>query len=79
MLHENDKHLSLVKVQGGFIMQKDEYWKQFVTTGRVFDYLNFKEKEFKKKSFFQRGETNYGTTYSFDRDGIISNSDRRLR
>lgn len=79
MLHENDKQLLLVKVQGGFKMQKDKYWKQFASTGKVFDYLNFKEKECEKNSFFQRGDSYYGTTYSCDRNGTICDSDRRLR
>lgn len=67
-----------VKMQGGFKMQKDEYWKQFVTTGKVFDYLNFKEKECDEKLPSQRGEASYGTAYCCDRDGISSNSNWRL-
>ncbi|WP_162300552.1 hypothetical protein [Anaerosacchariphilus polymeriproducens] len=58
-------------------MQKDEYWKQFVTTGKVFDYLSFKENE-KERNKSQRGDVSYGTTYSCDRNGTISDSNRGL-
>ena len=35
---------------------KEEYWEQFMTTGRIADYLSYKAKWQQRKSLFGRTE-----------------------
>ena len=58
----------------------DEAWSNFMTTGRVTDYLKYKESH--KGSFDTTGSgwenRPDGTEYRSDRDGLKGNADWRL-
>lgn len=63
--------------QGGIFME-EETWKQFMSTGRVTDYLAYKQTE-KETGLKQKAGREYGTEPGIDGDGAVSASHRGLR
>lgn len=55
-------------------------WNQFLETGKVEDYLNYKmnqtNKEEQKQTLIQVGEKEHGRGSSGDRDGIVCHANR---
>ena len=58
----------------------DEAWNNFMITGRVTDYLKYKESHAGSFAPTGRGWENRpaGTEYRSDRDGLKGNADWRL-
>lgn len=58
----------------------DEAWSNFMITGRVTDYLKYKESHEGSFDTTVRGWENRpdGTEYRSDRDGLKGNADWRL-
>lgn len=58
----------------------DEAWNNFMITGRVTDYLKYKESHEGSFDTTGRGWENRldGTEYRSDRDGLKGNADWRL-
>ena len=58
----------------------DEAWSNFMITGRVTDYLKYKESHEGSSDTTGRGceNTPDGTEYRSDRDGLKGNADWRL-
>lgn len=58
-------------------MEKIEAWNVFEVTGRVDDYLNYRNqsKDEGALRLNQAGEREHGTTNNFNRDGLVSHAD----
>lgn len=58
----------------------DEAWKEFFVSGKVTDYLRYKDAESERMSgvFHSREERPDGTEYRSDRDGLKCNADWRV-
>lgn len=58
----------------------EETWKQFMSTGRVTDYLAYKMIEHMADSEQKaRGVAKHGAEYGVDRNGAVSDTHRGLR
>ncbi len=64
-------------------MKYNDYWKMFEYTGKISDYLSYKEKNgqvyTKSSEIMQAGESNYDTAYHSNSNGFIGNAGRGLR
>ena len=60
----------------------DEAWMEFMVSGKVTDYLRFKnaesERETQMSSVYPREERPDGTEYRSDRDGLTGNASWRV-
>ncbi|WWR14827.1 hypothetical protein V1224_09985 [Lachnospiraceae bacterium JLR.KK008] len=50
-------------------MRAEEEWERFTCSGKVTDYLEFKDKETAQKAGGRAGEQYYAGVYCRDRDG----------
>lgn len=60
---------------------EEESWKQFMTTGKVTDYLNYKNVAGNRSDSGQnvRGAAEYGAESGADGHGTVSDTHRGLR
>lgn len=66
-------------------MKEQNYWNQFLSTGNIDDYLNFKNKEFEEKNsecgknIADVGDNPYAGICEIDRNGVKDGAYRGIR
>lgn len=56
----------------------DEAWREFLVTGKVTDYLKYRESDYAQTAGSLQKERPDGTEHCSDRDGLKCDADWRL-